>query len=153
MTEIKAINTIFDGYKFRSRLEARWAVCLKAAGLKYEYEKEGYNVQGMGYLPDFFISEQNVFIEVKPGEESQKKKSYQSFNEAFLGEKGYEIVTVFGNPWDFDLTGCTFICENGGYIPDQPYQLIENILSLDSNTWVKAALKAKQARFEHGESG
>ncbi len=39
--EIKAIDTVYNGYKFRSRLEARWAVFFDAAGIKYEYEPEG----------------------------------------------------------------------------------------------------------------
>ena len=42
MAEIKAIETIYNGYRFRSRLEARWAVFFDEIGIKYEYEKEGY---------------------------------------------------------------------------------------------------------------
>ena len=42
MSEIKAIETYYKGYRFRSRLEARWAVFFDAAGIKYEYEPEGF---------------------------------------------------------------------------------------------------------------
>jgi len=41
MGEIKAIQTEYKGYLFRSRLEARWAVFFDACGIEYEYEPEG----------------------------------------------------------------------------------------------------------------
>ena len=53
---IKAIETLYDGYRFRSRLEARWAVFFNTLGIKYEYEPEGFELpNGMRYLPDFKI--------------------------------------------------------------------------------------------------
>jgi hypothetical protein len=33
---IKTIETIYNGYRFRSRLEARWAVFFDAMGIKYD---------------------------------------------------------------------------------------------------------------------
>ena len=54
--EIKPIETIYDGYKFRSRLEARWAVFFDALGVPYEYEPEGFVLpSGRKYLPDFKV--------------------------------------------------------------------------------------------------
>jgi len=54
MGEIKAIETVYNGYRFRSRLEARWAVFFDALGVKYEYEPEGFELpSGERYLPDF----------------------------------------------------------------------------------------------------
>ena len=41
---IKPIETIYNGYRFRSRLEARWAVFFDKIGIKYQYEPEGYEV-------------------------------------------------------------------------------------------------------------
>ena len=35
-SDIKAIETEYDGHRFRSRLEARWAVFFNAVGLTYE---------------------------------------------------------------------------------------------------------------------
>lgn len=53
---IKAIETEYNGYKFRSRLEARWAVFFDALGVKYEYEPEGFELpSGKRYLPDFRV--------------------------------------------------------------------------------------------------
>lgn len=53
---IKAIETEYNGYRFRSRLEARWAVFFDALGIKYEYEPEGFDLgNGLYYLPDFLL--------------------------------------------------------------------------------------------------
>ena len=41
---IKAIETRYAGYRFRSRLEARWAVFFDTLGLKWQYEPEGYEL-------------------------------------------------------------------------------------------------------------
>ena len=68
---IQAIQTTYQGYKFRSRLEARWAVFFDALGLKWEYEPEGFDLGGAGwYLPDFLLPDMDggngMWVEVKP---------------------------------------------------------------------------------------
>ena len=56
MNGLKAIQTEYKGYLFRSRLEARWAVFLDACGADWEYEPEGFDLGGgIQYLPDFLI--------------------------------------------------------------------------------------------------
>jgi len=52
---IKAIETKYNGYRFRSRLEARWAVFFDKLDIKYEYEPEGFDLDGVWYLPDFWL--------------------------------------------------------------------------------------------------
>lgn len=71
---IKAIQTQYKGYHFRSRLEARWAVFFDACGYQWEYEPEGFDLgDGVYYLPDFKIygvddnGDDYIFwIEIKP---------------------------------------------------------------------------------------
>jgi hypothetical protein len=64
---IKAIETIYKGHRFRSRLEARWAVFFNSLNIKWEYEKEGYILEDdTKYLPDFWLPELNYWIEIKP---------------------------------------------------------------------------------------
>jgi hypothetical protein len=54
MTErIGAIETKYAGCKFRSRLEARWAVFFDSIGIKWQYEPQGFETGGFKYLPDF----------------------------------------------------------------------------------------------------
>lgn len=66
---IKAIETRYKGYRFRSRLEARWAVFFDALGVRWEYEPQGYDLGDLGwYLPDFFIhgnAHRGPYIEIK----------------------------------------------------------------------------------------
>lgn len=53
---MKPKETVYAGCRFRSRLEARWAVFFDVLGIKWEYEKEGFDLDdGTGYLPDFFL--------------------------------------------------------------------------------------------------
>jgi len=62
---MKAIQTKYDGYHFRSRLEARWAVFFNKLNIKYEYEKEGFELPSGRYLPDFYLTDYKCWIEIK----------------------------------------------------------------------------------------
>ena len=81
MENFKSIETSYRGYRFRSRLEARWAVYFDAMGIRWEYEPEGFElnidwyknppngvtIEGLcRYLPDFWLPEVQQFAEVKP---------------------------------------------------------------------------------------
>lgn len=58
---VKAIDTHYKGYKFRSRLEARFAVFLDAMNIMWEYEIEGFNLPNNGnYLPDFYLPDGGI---------------------------------------------------------------------------------------------
>jgi hypothetical protein len=67
---LNAIQTSYKGYKFRSRLEARWAVFFDSLDFKWEYEPEGFHLpNGEMYLPDFRVTSPQGMIawyEVKP---------------------------------------------------------------------------------------
>jgi len=64
--EPKPIETMYNDYRFRSRLEARWAVFFDTVGIEYEYEQEGYDLGKLGwYLPDFWLPSCNMWAEVK----------------------------------------------------------------------------------------
>ena len=76
MTTIKAIETQYKGYRGRSRLEARWAVFFDALGVKWEYEKEGFDCGEYGYyLPDFYLPECPLWIEVKGQKPTDNEES------------------------------------------------------------------------------
>jgi nucleoside 2-deoxyribosyltransferase len=70
MTDIKAIETKYKGYRFRSRTEARWAVFFDTAGVPWQYELEGFHLpSGRKYLPDFYLPTHKAWLEVKPNAE------------------------------------------------------------------------------------
>jgi hypothetical protein len=64
---IKAIDTTYAGCRFRSRLEARWAVFFDTLGVRWQYEPQGYLVgrKRRPYLPDFYLPELRWWVEVK----------------------------------------------------------------------------------------
>jgi len=95
--KIKPIETLYRGYRFRSRLEARWATFFDVAGIAWQYEPEGFDLTNvrvprtydpngpdippvrvwnepedvtayapLWYLPDFYLPEQEYWVEVKP---------------------------------------------------------------------------------------
>jgi hypothetical protein len=61
---LRAIETLYRGYRFRSRLEARWAAFFHLLGWQAHYEPFDLN----GWIPDFILhgSKQRVPVEVKP---------------------------------------------------------------------------------------
>lgn len=111
--EIEVIQTLYDGILFRSRIEARWATFYNHLGIKYEYEKEGYKINGKMYLPDFYIPHLDCFIEIKgksPSDEEEEKCKSLSIGTG-------KIVYLFaGNIPGKDLDNC----ENGAraYFPE-----------------------------------
>lgn len=109
---IKPIETFYNGYRFRSRTEARWAVFFDAAGIEYVYEPEGYDLGDAGwYLPDFWIpnasyrkykreelKNNGVFLEIKPDETSlEDLESGYKYN-TLAKQSGYPVVLVCGLP-------------------------------------------------------
>ena len=90
---MKVIETIYNGYRFRSRLEARWAVFFDALGVEYQYEPEGYELgDGIRYLPDFWLPKQNCWIEIK-GEEPTPEEFNKGHRLAVLTEKNLYILS------------------------------------------------------------
>lgn len=65
---IRPIETKYSGARFRSRLEARWACFFNSLGLLWEYEKEGFDMGGRKYLPDFYLPHIDTWLEIKPGD-------------------------------------------------------------------------------------
>jgi hypothetical protein len=66
----RAIETNYKGYRFRSRLEARWAVFFDAMRIEWMYEPEGFESTtadggGVRYLPDFYLPQSGTWVEVK----------------------------------------------------------------------------------------
>jgi hypothetical protein len=71
----KAIETRWKHWRFRSRLEARWAVVFEALKIEFSYELEGFELPGdVRYLPDFYLPKVRMWAEVKPSEFTAEEK-------------------------------------------------------------------------------
>lgn len=97
----QAIETRYNGYRFRSRLEARYAVFFDALGVRYEYEKEGFDLEGAGrYLPDFWLPDLHLWFEVKGSEPTWEEiKKAQELYYAGEKEHGWGVAIGVGEPY------------------------------------------------------
>lgn len=164
---IKAIETKYKGYRFRSRLEARWAVFFDALEVKWEYEPEGYDLgDGNYYLPDFKVEIysdilKNVYawIEIKatePNESELKKCTLLRANQKS------QVYLLSGTPGEHEIY--RFIALNSSCIPKKLIGNVEEetakIFALEPDWYMKinswdvsdAIESARSARFEHGEN-
>lgn len=66
MTVIAAKPTLYAGTRFRSRLEARWAVFFDAIAADWTYEPRFPELTGLSYQPDFLLETPSWVVEVKP---------------------------------------------------------------------------------------
>lgn len=99
--DLKAIETRYAGCRFRSRLEARWAVFFDHLGVKWEYEKEGYDLGAAGwYLPDFWLPEQECWVEIKPDRPtSSDRAKFCALVDAATSSNAWHPLLVFiGTP-------------------------------------------------------
>lgn len=92
---MKPIETKYNGDIFRSRLEAKWAVFFHALNIRYEYEKEGFDIDGIRYLPDFFLPDYSCWIEIKADKISEKE--YKKIN-AFAKATEDKFILIIGPP-------------------------------------------------------
>ena len=183
-TELKAIETVYKGNRYRSRLEARWAVFYETLGIPYEYEPQGYNLGEAGlYLPDFWLPEHKCFVEIKGTWPDSKELAIiealavQSGKPVFLfvgqieefhiqyEESKNGLLLRFSNDADlFTSNGFKYSqyywtkCELCGkydisYCGVVGYCQDDHRIGAYENSVKIAYLKAKQARFEHGERG
>ena len=170
---IKPIETKYNGFRFRSRLEARWAIFFDMIGLKYEYEVEGFEMNGIRYLPDFYIPSLDRWFEIKakPLSEYEMKKC-----EEFCFNKDNENIkfsVLVGSPEAVKIDAFAGIMEYVWEWPSEKYP--ENVRFLAPEElsemeyysrfirglWVvpdvteeelaTAAVAAREARFEFGE--
>lgn len=98
----KAIETWYGGHRFRSRLEARWAVFLDELALGYVYEPEGYELPSGPYLPDFFVPAWEAWVEVKPGDLGHRVEELLAAEcrvAELARQTGQRSVLLIGLPW------------------------------------------------------
>ncbi len=111
---MKPIETKYKWHRFRSRLEARWAVFFDHVGIKWEYEIEGFDLgDGVRYLPDFWLPDMKYWIEIKaeyPTPDEKRKAEKLCF-------QSHHLVYIFYGQFDPDPMNVNAIgfefCEGG----------------------------------------
>lgn len=160
MAEIKPIETFYNGYRFRSRLEARWAVFFDALGIKYEYEREGYDLGEAGwYLPDFWLPivceppypGSGYFVEIKPIAPTQHEVDKM----VALSRLTKHACNLFYGPVGIYADGYVTAHhrENVSTETDVVIKLVSLCTQIAGGvgdvSLHEATLRARQARFEH----
>jgi hypothetical protein len=151
MTELKAIQTEYKGYLFRSRLEARWAVFFDSLGVSWEYETEGYDLgDGLYYLPDFllhsvtvnhgyFKKNCDIYVEVKGQMNDVDAEKINRFYAAgYKGENGFGVsrsaVLVVGNiPDGEDMRELLYSMQRDAYHDHKNWPNLFNFETVDGD--------------------
>lgn len=150
---IAPIQTYYNGYHFRSRLEARWAVFFDEIGVEYEYEPEGFKTSdGTCYLPDFYLPQFLTYVEIKHAsliEEDRKIALHKC--EQLSWEVDCFILFCEGDPLDNNLklfcthytaSGCACDWYKCGFISESETDIKLAVLFEDDSwdlSWGKGA--------------
>lgn len=97
-----AIPTAYRGCRFRSRLEARWAVFFDHLNISWRYEPQGFVIGGETYLPDFLL-ECGTWVEVKGHEDALNYSLMRTAALALpqmpaIDERGPKLLILGGHP-------------------------------------------------------
>lgn len=149
---MQPIETRYQGYRFRSRLEARFAVFFDALNLHWEFEREGFDLGEHGYyLPDFYVKTEHEtawFIEIK-GDLSDEK----SVNKALQLDRecpSYVLgCLLFGALPDYIDASC--ITNPAAHDGCAIASIFVHIDQDAIKRYNHALGQARAARFEHGE--
>ena len=118
---IKPIETHYKGYRFRSRLEARWAVFFDTLGVQWVYEPEGFELgDGVRYLPDFWLPQQECWVEIKGAKPSEKEMDKMIALKEATGKDGFIFYGQLALPDDN-----VYPWAPPAYDPDWPYHWCE----------------------------
>lgn len=76
----RAIPTMYNGVRFRSRFEASTALMLDTMGLSWQYEPISYLLgSGTHYRPDFWIPDQKLWLESRGYVNTQGERQIRGF--------------------------------------------------------------------------
>lgn len=113
ISKFKAIETKYNGYHFRSRLEARYAVFFDTLGIPYYYEHEGYSLEGLSYLPDFYLPQQDCFIEIKGQDPTEEEFFKARLLAVYTGKPTHIFAGNIELPGDDNDEGNCFVYSYG----------------------------------------
>jgi hypothetical protein len=93
-TWMRAIPTTLSGIQFRSRLEAKFARLLQLLGIRYVYEPMRHVKSGGGtYTIDFFLPEQQLYVELKP----KRPHIEEEARCEEMSAQGFRVALMYGS--------------------------------------------------------
>lgn len=164
---VHAIETHYAGCRFRSRLEARFAVFFDHMHIDWEFEPQGFELPSGRYLPDFRISTGRddvpvFYVEIKGGMPDTREFTVASEINLYVAplvifsgdvprQRGAGTAWIMSAP----LTG------EAEWTMTNPEQAMLATVHPDpahrpetfGRVYDDALTAARSARFEHGERG
>lgn len=113
-----------NGYRLRSYTELMWARLIEASGIFYLYEPDLVRVDEGCYLPDFWLPNVGIYLEVK-GKDPTPEEIQKA--DAVMARTGKEVMFLVGLP-ESDRSGlcnCGFLMRgaSGWHHNISPYDL------------------------------
>ncbi len=153
---IKAVITRYKTIRFRSRLEARWAVFFDVLGIEWLYESRSVDLGWCLYIPDFWLPQYRLYAEVKPGDFTPREMVKVA---TLVGKTNEECLLLSGPPalkgyWAvrpgisqkrYVLTITQDFPLSGGRFPSNIYQSEEGFLH--DEIYYRAWVASRDAKF------
>jgi hypothetical protein len=82
-------------------LEARWAVFFDVLRIRWDYEPEGYVINGTPYLPDFKLlhpNDESTFVEVKGADVDMFEGKHVQLARGLADQTGSPVILLTGIP-------------------------------------------------------
>lgn len=142
LQRIPSRPTTYKGCRFRSRLEARWAVFFDWLHIEWQYEPEKiHTIGGFNYIPDFRLpifagrddTQLGVWIEIKPSLDFVQEYKSRSFARTQVDNDKHF------NGYDRPIY----------YIGDQDFRFYQVYTSASGETWFpeKFIMRTKKGRW------
>lgn len=169
---LKPNEVVYNGYRFRSRLKARWAVFFDAVGIEWQYEPESYWLS-KPFLPDFWLPKLEMFAEIK----STREEGDQSFPivKELVAQSNKRAIVICGSPHQYQSHDVSLLKPDRSYAERTIWQrcILCTRITVDCNCATPsveicsrhtpvtgtggrvfhALGEAQRARFEGGENG
>lgn len=154
---IKPIETFYHGHRFRSRLEARWAVFFDACGAEWEYEPEGFDVgDGVLYLPDFRLYNvagrggPTLWVEVKGHMTAADARKIKLFVGEDENGRPINPLLILGDiPWENTKQDLDYEIADRGYHDQDGFDIYQfNFETIDGDHFVAHPGINKHGHFE-----
>lgn len=165
---VKAIETVYAGCRFRSRIEARWAVVFDHLRINWQFEAQGFALpSGDRYLPDFMImgvGDRQFYAEIK-GQQMPDTREFSVASEINIYLAPLIILAGDiprrrgdGTGWIFEASQRSEDEYAGDWSMVTPEKALifgacGEIADVCIPGYEEAVTAGRSARFEHGESG
>lgn len=126
---VRVFEVEYNNYTFRSKTEAKWARLFDLLNIEYVYEPDTYVLlrsekRKIRYLPDFYLPEQDLFLEVK--NMGNKKPTIEECLKAYLLATHVKkrVLIAFGDvTFNANVRYGNYLCYHPNGIVDLHYRL------------------------------